>query len=61
MATCFCKQPCEKHKFPFATKENWMNRDAYIEKQIEKGFEREKEYEEKDYMFEIPLRYVGDK
>ena len=23
MATCFCRQPCEKHKFPMQTKEGW--------------------------------------
>ena len=25
MATCFCKQPCERHKFPVNTKEGWIN------------------------------------
>ena len=24
MATCFCKQPCDKHKFPVATGEDWV-------------------------------------
>jgi hypothetical protein len=30
MATCFCKQPCERHKFPMATKKGWVNFDPLI-------------------------------
>ena len=25
MAACFCKQPCEKHKFPVMRKRDWLN------------------------------------
>lgn len=32
MATCLCPiQPCEKHKFPFVTKEEWQRKRAEAE------------------------------
>jgi len=35
MATCLCPtQPCDKHKFPMATKEDWFEA-KYVEKSFE--------------------------
>ncbi len=27
MAICLCKQPCERHKFPMMSKEDWEKRE----------------------------------
>jgi len=49
MATCFCKQPCEKHKFPAATAKEWR----YFMREFKvNGIPLKEKFYDKDYKYD---------
>ncbi len=34
MATCLCRQPCERHKFPVMTMEDWIDSANRLSKEF---------------------------